>query len=437
MGQFPPSVHLDATVRGKGRGAAKGAASAFDCLQAASGDSTGIGAAIAILCMPIVAAAGAIAGASKAAPAKQVEQAETQLDPELKARAPAAQKALEAHLVQYASEVGLVPFAMLEGQGPTKAIEAPEYRLDEGENAALVMEIALLDITALTSGAKKLDYGLVVSARGRIVRPQDNAVLDSFYHRTPTATHSPEEWTADRGKLLAAELDRAYRSVAEAFIDEWLLVERRAPAGRTKSAVHGETETGTTSKRLVPVYMLHPIYPAVVDRGIAATDHDWPVNKIQIDNRRPLLRWESFPRPQDFADPAAQDDGPRNVVYDLRLFRGNVLGKGAVAARSYQFIVPGELLLSEAGLSGPSFQLPELEPCTVYLWTVRARYLLGAHPQATEWTWPSRVSPRGPTEYRRTWPTWSDYPVEKAPVGLPSYVPFGTPPRDGEKCDLR
>jgi len=126
------------------------------------------------------------------------------------------------------------------------------------------------------------------------------------------------------------------------------------------------------------------------------------------------------------------------VTYDLRLFRGAVLGKGAIALPSYRLLRPEALIFNEMGLTKPSYQMPELEPCTVYFWTVRARYLLDGRPQATEWAWPYslQLSLGGPWRFRRTAPTWSDYPVTQTPKLWPEYAPFSTPPREGEKCDL-
>ncbi|MGH8677324.1 MAG: hypothetical protein ACREUQ_03105, partial [Burkholderiales bacterium] len=394
-------------------------------------------------CLPIMAVVGASMGSKKAAPEEDIDRAEAQLRPEFQAQGSANQKVLRDHVVQYAAEVGFSPFAMLDDQGPVKADEAPQYRLPEDQGADVVIEIALLDITATTLGIKALEYEFVLTARGRIIRVANNAVLDSFYKRAYTVSRSTEEWAADNGKLLVAELGRANREIAEAFIDEWLLIEKRpqtaprAKATSGTSAVRDEPPTSKASNRVVPAYMLHPLYPELLDRGMKSVAHNWPLKKIQIDSLRPALRWEPFPRPHDFADASFQHGGPREVTYDLRIFRGVVVPGGQVAF--YKQIVPIEPVLSETGLTSPSYQPPELlEPCAIYFWTVRARYLLEGRPRATEWAWPySWQTPGHPWQFRRSWPTWSSYSVLKAPRGWPEYVPFKTPPRDGEKCDSR
>jgi len=216
-GRFPPTVHVEAAIRGKGAGAAKGAASAFECLRMAGQDSMGIGAALALVCMPIMAVAGAVVGASKAAPEKEIRKAEVQLDPMLKVETSAAQKALEPQFIQYAAEVGLMPLTQLDDQGPARADETPKYNLGKDEHADVVIEVVLLDLTAVTVGIEKIEYEIVATARGRMIRLANNAVLDSFHNRTSTVRRSAEEWAADNGRLLAAELDRAYRGIAEAL----------------------------------------------------------------------------------------------------------------------------------------------------------------------------------------------------------------------------
>lgn len=442
--RYAPTVNVTALVRGKSDAAGKGfAAGAGSCLHIMSGQSGGIAGGLAalatLICMPVAAVVGASKGSKEAAPIEDLEQGEARIHPTLESLS--FQKDLGDHMIRYAAEAGLAPFILLNGQGPSRPEELPAYRPPDGRVLDAVIEVAITDITARTVGLRKLDYEFLLKARGRVVRAGDSTELDSFMKFIWTSGHPLEELLADGGKLLAAEFDHAYREIAEAFVDEWLLIDHRlrgAPGGKVfLGGLPGldKDPEGQVEDRRLPAYMLYPAYPklelAGFWRGIPPS-HLGPLDPVRIDTLRPTLGWESFPRPDDFFDAATGRPDPRGVKYDLRIFRSR---KFYHPDSPSPFLAPADTVYIERrGLAAPQFQPPApLEPCTLYFWTIRARYVTEGRTRATEW---SGAYNRG---FYRTKP-WLGRRSSSQPLALPNefyFFPFETPPPEGKKCDAR
>jgi hypothetical protein len=98
----------------------------------------------------------------------------------------------------------------------------------------------------------------------------------------------------------------------------------------------------------------------------------------EMQSTQPILRWESFPPPRDRFAVAAQAEGRlQEVTYELRIWRADWQGRE---------LVPGKLVYSREGLMTPSHKVETpLAWSTIYLWTVRARFLLDGHMRITEW----------------------------------------------------
>ena len=211
--QFLPKLNLEQ---------AKGIESSL-ALRQCSG--IGVPAIVTLACIPFAAQAAADAlraGTSTMTPA----QAETHFRERLSTLQP--QSALREHLTRYATEHGVAGMSAI-AEGPAAREEQHKYRATP-DGPSTVIEVAIVEVAAHTTGVGNIPYFFALTASGRLVRTSDNAVLDSFTHTQMTLPRSADRWVADDGKALAQELDRAYRRLAEAFVDEWFLI-YRAPAG--------------------------------------------------------------------------------------------------------------------------------------------------------------------------------------------------------------
>ena len=122
-----------------------------------------------------------------------------------------------------------------------------------------------------------------------------------------------------------------------------------------------------------PVFGLKPEYP----ENRIDTDE---IVFVEVDSLQPILRWESFPRPQDLIE----DKGEvlylmRNVTYDLKIW----------SAKGDYFYA---IIYSKQGLREPYYKLERpLEPCSKYFWTIRARFEIDCRIRVTEWGISQRV----------------------------------------------
>lgn len=114
----------------------------------------------------------------------------------------------------------------------------------------------------------------------------------------------------------------------------------------------------------VPVYGLKPEYP---ENRLGASE----ILFTGADSLQPTFRWESFPRPGDLKnDGQRMLSGKEEITYDLKIL-------------SFE---NGRIVHSRQGLTEPYYKIEEpLEPCTKYLWTVRAHFNLDGQPRVTEW----------------------------------------------------
>ena len=116
-----------------------------------------------------------------------------------------------------------------------------------------------------------------------------------------------------------------------------------------------------------PVFGLKPEYP---ENRIDTNE----ILFVEVDSLQPTLRWESFPRPQDLIeDKEEMIYLMRNVTYDLKIW-------------SAEGDCPHAIIYSKQGLREPYYKLEvPLEPCSKYLWTIRARFEIDGKVRVTEW----------------------------------------------------
>ena len=101
----------------------------------------------------------------------------------------------------------------------------------------------------------------------------------------------------------------------------------------------------------------------------------------QVESLQPWLQWEAFPRPADLkADDGGELRSARNVTYELRIWR-------AEGEPGDSRVFPLVRAYERKGLTQPEHVVEEpLVPVTQYVWTVRARFDLGAESRVTQWS---------------------------------------------------
>lgn len=126
-----------------------------------------------------------------------------------------------------------------------------------------------------------------------------------------------------------------------------------------------------------PTFGLKPVYPKTL---CSKPSHQCTILFREVDSLQPVLRWEVFP-PEGIRRSSDADLINRitNVTYELNVW---------LSENDY----PSSLIYSRRGLPEPWHEIEKpLLPCTKYLWTVRARFLVNGKERVSEWgisAWP-------------------------------------------------
>ena len=358
---------------GRGKGAAKGAAKGVGVgalaglqLSLATGP---FAPAAAVIFVPVLAAVGALGGATVGAvttvSAKEGEATRVMLT--------RSQKDLTLELARRVTE-------RLPGLG--RVATAPETG-----KPAIRLEVSV-DQWGLdgSSGAGSMaGFFLTVSYRVPGAQVGSEATPREFTLWGPRRRLS--EWGAQDGAAFRKSLEEALATAAEMVTDAAFLI-------------HDFHEYQT----LTPNYCgLAPLDPG----GIFGPSHPLMNAVPMVASVSPTLRWEPFPRSLDMDSDSKQLlSRVTRVQYDLRIWRSNPQGDAGdlVYARQGLALEPrvapepakdaGEALDVEKSQvplpPGQRFvahglEVP-LEPHATYLWSVRARFLLEGEERVTRWS---------------------------------------------------
>ncbi len=441
--RFDPDYQFEALTTGKDDAAAKGAGKgALSCTQALQGGGGGLGAIVAlalfVVCLPVAATVGAIYDASHAASAEQVEEAKAAAQRGI-AALKLQDETLEAAL-RYGQKLGLDLGRLPRTTGPAKPDDSPAYTEAKGA-ADTVIEISVLHANAFTTGSRELLVSLGMQARVRALSARDGKVIDTLSIKYVSEPHSIDEWLAGDGQAIKTAFDRASASIAEQAIDEIMLMiyhpktlpKQVNPSKTVRQQGYDPYDPEPVPERpvpreteRVPPYALRAIEPPILTKryifnssvkAIYGAVDRYPLNELQ-----PTFRWEPWPRGFDIV-PGNGPGQAHQVRYDLRIFRAT------------------EIIYERRGLVEAVHRLEQpLEPCHIYRWTVRARFVLNDALRATEWTgaydheWDGQVAPWW---YRRGsgFPAHTIVPMPSSVIAF--YPIVETPSVDGTRCPGR
>lgn len=363
--QEPTPLHFEGYARSKGSGAAQGAGGAFaGCLSGigssgCSGQFCGPVLALMLGICGIAGLVGGLAGAAEAPPASQVQSSEISLTHALEITP--FQALLREH-VESALRAGGVPVLAVAPERSSIALESGDYRglADQGVDTVLLTNLREAGIRGAGINAPA---GAFLHARVRLVSTRDNGERYAADFLFTGRRMKLEQWVADDGAALLAELERGYPQLAGHIHDQML---RLYPF--PDRHLHSAGGMFSTSFGLAP---LDP-----VTRGQYSGQGSIPdfLEWVRVDSLAPTLKWQAFPRPGDLG--VAREDMARvaQVSYELLVAR-ETHGE------------PGETVCHRDGLTRPEHRLENpLAPDARYFWTVRAHFLLDGRPRVTEWS---------------------------------------------------
>lgn len=128
---------------------------------------------------------------------------------------------------------------------------------------------------------------------------------------------------------------------------------------------------------------LRPEYPALLRAYWAQS----VPRVIEVDSLQPTFRWAPFPNAEEY-DESVRTKLARaeNVRYDLRVWRGSLWLPFPLIPSKQWGLHYGERVYERQGLREPWHRIEEpLQPTTLYVWSVRARFELDGETRATEW----------------------------------------------------
>ncbi len=304
----------------------------------------------AIVCIPVLAAAGAVGGSVYGLYQASSETLPTEVELLLGdaitdaglAKLLVSDLVADAQVAGYAMEAGkntpLVAGKKHEGELP-----APRESFD----TLLEIEgpmVNLLPVTFEIDPPRRLG----LSARVRVIRTADQEVLDDQIVLDELGDiHSLEEWTSYQAQHFREELPRASRRLSEKILIDFFM--RYAFKERTFAPGAGFFLDAYAEYRV---------------KGLR--DLRFLGDRKRLKSWCPPLRWETF--------------SGENVTYDLRIWESKVKSRTQV----------GEVVYKRDGLMENVHTLETWLCPSVNTWSVRARFVQDGKARVTEWSKASR-----------------------------------------------
>jgi len=309
----------------------------------------------AIICIPVLAAAGTVGGSVYGVYQATSETLPTEIESQL------GQAITESSLGDL-----LVTNLVADGQAWGYPLEAAKNaplvtgQNQEEQRPALQEPLdTLLEIEGPAVNLLPTSYEgdpprrVGLSARVRVIRTADQEVLeDRIILEEFGDSHNLEEWTANQAQHFREELPRATRRLSEKILIDFFMLD-------------------TFEEQTYDNFGFASIFMTYRLRGLDSpnTRRHREFTPIRVGSLRPTGRWEHIPG--------------ESVTYDLRIWQS----KEYPTAITSMPTVVGEVIYEREGLTENVHTLEEaLEPDTVYTWSVRARFVKDGKVRVTEWS---------------------------------------------------
>jgi hypothetical protein len=358
-----PDLSLEGFARSKGEGALAGAGTTlFACVEplGSSGCTGSVCGAAVILWLGVcgvATAVGGVVGAATAPSGAQVSESETRLTDTLSAQD--ISQVLRDQVASAARADG-TELKTVAREIAWRAAQLEDYRPLARSGVQVVLETTITHVGTRGSGINA-PLQLYMKARARLVKTRDNAEVFSEDYEYAGEKLTLSAWSSNQGKRMQHALVKGYEALGVHVYESVFLL---YPFPNREAQSIGILSAG---------FGLAPIDP--VTRGQLTGDpifgdrFEWTT----IDQLRPTLRWQAFPRPSDIVAAPEEMNKVRNVRYDLAIARE-------------QNLAPVEIVYRRRGLIGTEHSLEQpLTRATRYFWTVRARFELNGEERLTEW----------------------------------------------------
>ncbi len=270
----------------------------------------------------------------------------------------------------------------------------PAYR-PEAANADAVLEVSLRSLGMLgagtmnimTRGSNELLAGFVAATQARLIDARDQRVMGDFVVRQFSGFAPLEDWMAARGGRLDEALEQVNRRLAADIVDLALREYTPPEPLEMPTPTLWNTRDLANPSYTYPIHALRPVsLPPAQKFGPNYSRPRYGAMgaflPTEADSNRPTLEWERFPRGYAWAPESADAARISGVSYEMRLY--NALRR-YVSGRA-DFLIPERVIYERADLPEPVHRPEiELEPCTVYFWTARARFTLDGRVRVTPW----------------------------------------------------
>lgn len=262
--------------------------------------------------------------------------------------------------------------------GPSSQDRLPDYAVLRNQEIDTVLEISVLQVGMFSAGQLKSRgglagpaYTLVMTARGRLLRVSDAAVLHDSRYTFVSVPLTGENWAENDAEALRRNLNAGLQDLAEHAVDQAFLA--YDPPG------YPEIFWGKDACVAAPLFPLYPGRSWAMCSGCSAFA-SWQF--AGVDSLQPTLRWQAFPTPKILeADKHGELRGLVDIIYDFRIYDAIEF----FVSREAQGWRPGEMVWS--GTTEAPEYTPEspLKVCSNFYLTFRARFTLNGQPRVTQW----------------------------------------------------
>jgi hypothetical protein len=351
---------------------------------------SGVGIATAVLVSPLL---GAVVGVATNAPIGLRMGAEEKAKTDAVIAQAYSGQDVQKNAARFIVETGRrltgIEFLLTDGYGPVNNQEKPDYRSLGRSGADTVLEMSLRDIGFVAGSGSDPLTALFMLADVRVVEVANGSVVYMDTTTYVSRKRHLSEWLADGGRALRTELQNGQINTAEWIVDKLFLVEEIKPV----------------SMWLPTTICMFDIYSPKTPSMQFHNPH--LLSTPQIDTLRPVFLWEAFPREVDRkADSTGMLSKVTDITYDLKIWKVQDGYPQEVAYEKIGFspilkTVEKKVLDPSQPASGPTYKTvsvaaaeygleKQLEPSTVYFWSIRARFKFSGQTRVTKWAY-SRV----------------------------------------------